>query len=124
MVKETKEKTKITEKVKAEKKTKQITEKEVKKKILDLAKEGLTAEKIGQKLKDQGIHIKEFKLKLKEVLGEAYINPDLKNVEEKLERIKKHYEKNKQDKRAKREKDRIFSQVRKLKKYFGIAIKK
>ena len=42
---------------------------------------------------------------------------------EKLERIKTHYQKNKQDKRAMREKDRIFAQVRKLKKYFKVAIK-
>ena len=46
-----------------------------------------------------------------------YTNPDLKNVEEKLKRIEKHAEKNKQDKRAIRERSRVFSHVRKIKKY-------
>lgn len=45
------------------------------------------------------------------------INPDIKNITEKLEKIKKHYEKHKQDKRAMREKDRIFARLRKMKKY-------
>ena len=49
------------------------------------------------------------------------INPDLKNITEKLERIKKHYEKHRQDKRAKREKDRIFAKLRKMKKYHKMA---
>jgi ribosomal protein S15P/S13E len=58
--------------------------------------------------------------KISQILREnnKYVNPDTKNVESKLERIKKHYEKNKQDKRAMREKDRVFAQLRKLKKYF------
>ncbi len=45
------------------------------------------------------------------------INPDLKNIENKLEKIKKHYEKHKQDKKAMREKDRIFAKLRKMQKY-------
>lgn len=104
-------------------KTKKPTQKEYEKKVLDLAKEGLTSEKIGQNLRNDGIHPSDYSKKISKILGENYINPDLKNVEEKLERIKAHYEKNKQDKRAKREKDRIFSQLRKLKKYFGINIR-
>jgi len=44
-------------------------------------------------------------------------NSDLKNVEEKLEKIEKHLKNNKQDKRAMRERSRVFSQVRKIKKY-------
>lgn len=47
-------------------------------------------------------------------------NSDLKNVEDKLERIKKHYEKHKQDKRAMREKDRIFARLRKIEKYHKV----
>jgi len=47
-------------------------------------------------------------------------NRDLKNVEAKLKRVREHYEKNKQDKRAKREVDRIAQQLRKMKKYLGI----
>jgi ribosomal protein S15P/S13E len=102
---------------------KKLTQKEYEKKIFELAEKGLTSEKIGQKLKEQNIHPSEFKGKISKILKDSYINPDLKNIETKLEKIKIHYEKNKQDKRAKREKDRIFSQLRKLKKYFGIKIR-
>ena len=44
----------------------------------------------------------------------------LDTSQKKLKKVKKHLEKNKQDKRAMREKDRIFAQKRKLKKYFKI----
>ncbi len=98
----------------------EINQKEFEKKVRELSQKGLTSEKIGQKLKEEGIHPSKYSGKISEILGESYVNPDIKNVETKLERIKKHYERNKQDKRAKREKDRIFSQLRKLKKYFGI----
>ena len=110
-----------SEKVKKE--NKKLTQDEYEKKVLELAKEGITAEKIGQKLKDEGIHPSEYKGKISEILGDKFINPDLKNVETKLERIKTHYENNKQDKRSKREKDRVYSQLRKLKKYFNIPLK-
>ena len=102
-------------------KDKKIPQKDYEKKVLELAKKGLTSEKIGEELKKQGIHSKEYDKKISKILGENYINPDLKNVEKKLERVKQHYEKNKQDKRAMREKDRIFAQLRKLKKYFKTA---
>jgi ribosomal protein S15P/S13E len=109
-----------------EKQRKKITEKDFEKKVLELAKKGLTAEKIGEQLRKQNIHSKEFKNKISQILKEKdlYQNPDLKNVSEKLERIKIHSQKNKQDKRAKREKDRIFSQLRKIKKYLGLLEKK
>jgi len=112
---------------KAEKKpekTAKLTPAEYEKKILELAKKGLTTEKIGEELRKSKIHPKEHKKKISQILGDKYINPDLKNVKEKLEKIKKHLETNKQDKRAKREKDRVFSQLRKLKLYFKIPIKK
>jgi len=99
-------------------KLKKLSQKEYEKKILELAGEGLTSEKIGEKLRGQGIHPKEYEKKISKILGDKYINPDLKNVEEKLERIKKHYGKNKQDKRSMRDKDRVFSELRRLKKYF------
>lgn len=119
--KEKSEKTK--EPLKNEKK--KITQKEFEKKVLELAEKGLTSEKIGEKLRQEKIHPKDFEKKISKILKEnnKYENPDLKNVEKKLERIKTHYQKNKQDKRAKREKDRVFSQVRKLKKYFKIPTK-
>ena len=121
--KETEEK---TEKVKEEKKVKKkITQAEFEKKVIELADKGLTAEKIGETLRQQRVHSKEYNKKISKILKEKekYINPDLKNIEEKLKRIEKHKEKNKQDKRAMREKDRVFAQLRKTKKYFKVAIK-
>ena len=104
---------------------KEITQKDFEKKVLELVGKGLTAEKIGETLRKEEIHPKDFEKKIGKILKEnhKYINPDLKNVEEKLEKIKTHYQKNKQDKRAKREKDRVFAQVRKLKKYSGVNTK-
>ena len=101
-------------------KPKKLTQAEFEKKVIELAKKEMTAEKIGEELRKQNIHSKDFSKTISQILKEkgAYINPDLKNVTEKLERIKTHFEKNKQDKRAMREKDRVFSQLRKLKKYF------
>lgn len=110
-------------KEKTEAESKKLSQLEYEKKVLELAKEGITSEKIGQKLKDEGIHPSEYKGKISEILGENYINPDLKNVAEKLEKIKAHYEANKQDKKAKREKDRVYSQLRKLKKYNKLPLK-
>ena len=107
-------------KAKEVKKAKKLSQKDYEKKVLELAKKALSSEKIGEELRKQGIHPKEYHKKISKILGDKYINPDLKNVEEKLERIKKHYEKNKQDKRAMREKDRVFAQLRKLKKYFKV----
>lgn len=102
---------------------KKLSQIEFEKKVMELAKKGLTSEKIGEELRQQRIHPKEYNKKISTILGDKYINPDLKNVEAKLERVKKHYEKNKQDKRAMREKDRVFAQLRKLKKYFKIPTK-
>ena len=101
-------------------KAKKLSQAEYEKKVLELSKSGLTSEKIGEELRQQKIHPKDYGKKISQILGESYINPDLKNVEAKLERIKKHYADNKQDKRAMREKDRVFAQLRKLKKYFGL----
>jgi len=109
------------ETLKAAKPVKKITEAEYEKRVLELSKE-LTSEKIGEALRKEEIHSKEFKKKISQILKEkgTYVNPDLKNVEEKLERIKTHFEANPQDKRSKREKDRVFSQRRKLKKYHKV----
>ena len=114
----------MTEKIETEEKVK-VSQKEFEKKVLELAKQGLTSEKIGESLRKENIHPKEFEKKISKILKEKdqYTNPDVKNVENKLERIKTHFEKNKQDKRAKREKDRVFAQLRKLKKYSGIPVR-
>lgn len=107
---------------KTEKIDKKLTEKEFEKKVLELADKGLTAEKIGEFLRREGNHPKEFSKKISTILKEnnKYEIPEIKNVEKKLEKIQVHFQRNKQDKKAKREKDRIFAQVRRLKKYFKI----
>jgi len=102
---------------------KKLTQVEYESKVVELANKGLTSEKIGEELKKQGIHSKEYKKKISQILGDKYINPDIKNIGEKLEKIKKHLEKNEKDKKAIREKDRIFSQIRKLKLYLNLPIK-
>ena len=106
-------------------KAKKLTQSEFEKKVIELAKSGLTSEKIGEELRKQGIHSKEFSKKISAILKEKnlYESPDLKNIENKLEKIKSHYAKNKQDKRAMREKDRVFAQLRKTKKYLKIPLK-
>lgn len=106
-------------------KVKKLSQQDFEKRVLELAKKGLTSEKIGESLRKEGIHPSEYEKKISKILKEKelYVNPDLKNVEEKLNRISEHYGKNKQDKRALREKTRVFSQLRKVKKYHGIAVK-
>lgn len=110
---------------KIQKTSKKISQQEFEKKVLDLAKQGLTAEKIGETLRKQETYTKENVKKISKILKEKnlYINPDLKNIEEKLTRIQKHHEKHKQDKRALREKNRVFAQVRKTKKYLNLPLK-
>lgn len=98
-------------------KAKKLSEKEYEKKVIELSEKNLTAEKIGLELQKQGIHPGEYGRKISQILGKKYINPDVKNVEEKLAKIEKHYEINKQDKRAMRDKDRIFAKLRNLRKY-------
>jgi ribosomal protein S15P/S13E len=102
---------------KYEENQKKLTLEEYEKKVLELANKGLTSEKIGEELKRNGIHSKEYEKKISKIHKEKYINPDLKNCEEKLTKIEEHLNKNKQDKRAKRERSRVFSQIRKIKKY-------
>ncbi|MEK6833676.1 MAG: hypothetical protein AABY32_06540 [Nanoarchaeota archaeon] len=102
---------------KSEEKSKKLILEEYEKKVIELADKGLTSEKIGEELKKHGIYSMEYNKKISKILGKKYINPDLKNTEEKLRKIEKHMEKNKQDKKAKRERSRVFSQIRKIKKY-------
>ena len=99
-----------------------ISETEFEKKVIELAEKGFTSERIGETLKQQGIHSQEHAQKISKILkkNNLYVNPDLKNVETKLEKIKSHFATNKQDKRAMREKDRVFAQLRKLKQYFKV----
>lgn len=104
---------------KKQEKAKKLSPKEFEKKVIELAKKGLTSEKIGQELKKENIYSKDFKKKISKILKEndLYVDADLKNIETKLKKIEEHLKNNKQDKRAIRERSRIFSQVRKIKKY-------
>ena len=101
------------------KKTKKISKEEFEKKVLELAEKGLTAEKIGEKLRKEGIHSKEFGKKISKILGNRYINPDEKNIQEKLDKLEKHFEKNRKDKRAMRDRVRISAKLKRLKKYLS-----
>lgn len=83
-----------------------LTAKEVEAIILKLANKGMTAEKIGLTLRDTyGVpDVKIYGLKIKKVLesNNKFIEPTNTNLEEKLEKIIKHYKKNKQDKKSER----------------------
>lgn len=109
---------------KAEEKTegkKKLSQEEFEKKVLELAGKGLTSEKIGETLRRGGIHPREYNKKISEILKkeDKYVVPEIKNIEEKLEDIIKHAEKNRQDKRALRDKDRVFAKLRRAKAYFN-----
>lgn len=99
---------------------KKLSQEAYEKKVKELAEKGLTAERIGEELRKQGIHPKEYEKRISKILGEKYVDPELKNMESKLNRIEQHSKKNKQDKRAKREKSRVFSRIRRIKKYLKI----
>ena len=111
---------KISEEKEEKKEKVKISSEEFEKKVKELAEHGLTSEKIGEKLKKEGIHSGEFSKKISEIMGKKYYPPDLLNIEKKLEKINNHIEKNKQDKKAIREKDRIVAQIRKAKEYLKI----
>ena len=112
---------KIEEKTEESKKEKKLSREEFEKKVLELAEKGLTSEKIGETLRKQGIHSRIYNKKISEILKKEnkYVVPELKNIEEKLENLVKHAEKNKQDKRAERDKNRIFAKLRRAKAYFN-----
>lgn len=95
------------------------------KRVLDLVEKGLTSEKIGESLRHENIHPAEYEKKISKILKDkgAYESHDLRNMDEKLRRIEAHIEKNKQDKKAIREKTRIFAELRRLKKYHGMPVK-
>ncbi|MBU2616101.1 MAG: hypothetical protein KKC19_03280 [Nanoarchaeota archaeon] len=114
---------KSEEKKKEKPATKKLSDKEFESKVLELAKKGLTSEKIGEALRKENIHPKEHGKKLSKILKEkgTYVIPDVKNIEEKLGKLRSHFENNKQDKRAMRERDRIASRLRIMKKYHKVA---
>lgn len=107
--------------IKNKKENKKLPQTEFEKLVIQMAEKNMTAEKIGEALRKEGIHTKEHG-KISKILKakKIYNIPDIKNIQEKLIRVKAQMEKNAQDKRAMREKDRIFSLLRKNKQYHKI----
>ncbi len=101
------------------KKTKKISKEEFEKRVLELGEKGFTSEKIGETLRKEGVHPKEFGEKISKVLGSKYANPDEKNISQKLEKLEKHFSKNKKDRRAMRDKEKVSAKLRRLRKYLG-----
>jgi len=115
---ETEEKTEDKEeKTEVKEDSKKISQEKYEKKVLELAETGLTAEKIGEKLRREGIHPAEYGKKIAKILGGKYVNPDKENIFKKLSKIQEHFKKNKGDKRAMREKERVSAQLRRLNLY-------
>ncbi len=94
---------------------------DIEKIVIDLAKKGNSPAQIGLMLKQKhGIDkIKPLGKKIAQILKENNIEykDDLAFVNEKISKIETHFEKNKQDKRAKREIVRFIGRRRKLEKY-------
>lgn len=112
MPKKAKEKT--TEEAK---KPEKITQEVFEKRVIELADKGFTAEKIGEMLRKEGIHSKEFGKKISKILGNKFVSPDMQNIQTKLKKLQEHYAKNKKDRRAMRDKERVAAQLQRLKKY-------
>lgn len=94
--------------------------KEIESLIVDLAKQGLTPEKIGQKLKEENkIKARDFGIKIGKMLREhnLYTDPDIKNLTTRTEKLKKHLEKNKHDNKTKRILLIKEAKLRKLRNY-------
>jgi len=53
---------------KSDENPKKLSQEEYEKKVLELSNKGLTAEKIGEQLKKQGIHPKEYSGKISQIL--------------------------------------------------------
>jgi len=89
---------------------------EAEKLILDLAKQGLTSDKIGLALKEKGIGEHE---KISEILRKNNIfeDADIKNLTIKVERLKKHIAKNIHDYNTHRALFILEAKLNKLKKY-------
>ncbi len=111
-----------TEKIQEKTKSKKLSQQEFESMVLELAEKGMTSEKIGESLRHQGIHPKEHG-KISRILKakKLYQIPEIKNIQEKLERVTAHKEKHIQDKRAMRERERIAALLRRLKEYHKIA---
>ena len=99
------------------------TEKDIEGIILKLAKQGMTSEKIGLSLRDSyGIPTtKVYNKKISQILKENKIYEDstLKNLKGKQEVLRKHVEKNKQDKKTKRALTILTARIAKYNNYLS-----
>jgi len=99
--------------------TEKLEEKEAEKLIVELAKQGKTSEKIGLILaKEHKILAKKnLNKKMSKILKEnkAYVDADIKNLTESLEKLKKHISKNREDKICRRALMIKEAKLRKLK---------
>lgn len=102
------------------------SEKEVEELILKLAKDGFSSEKIGLILRDTYSipNVKVItKKKISQILRENGIKTeteDLKNLEKKQENLRKHMNKNKVDKVAKKGLQLTQSKIHRLRKYYNL----
>jgi ribosomal protein S15P/S13E len=96
-----------------------LSEEELKKITEELKAKGCTNEKIGLILRDQyGIPTTAiYEKKLALVTGLR--KDDLKNLQKRLEEVRKHYQKNKQDKIAKWKIIEVTSKINKLESYYS-----
>jgi len=98
-----------------------FNDKDVEAIILKLAKQGLTAEKIGLELRDS-YGIPKTKLlgkRIGQILKEnnLYKDPSRLNLEKKQQMLKKHIEKNKTDQKSKRAFSIVSARILKVQKY-------
>lgn len=93
---------------------------EIEKKVVELASQGMSPEKIGLVLRDKhGIpKVKIFGKKLSQILKEKklYVDSEYENILKKSENLKKHLEKNKHDYTAKRSLITSAGRLNKLKR--------
>ena len=104
--------TKVPERTKAE---------DIEKVVVTLGKKGTSPAKIGLILKEKHNvpKIKPLGKKIMQILKENKVEheTDLDFINKKINKIEEHYQKNKQDKRAKREIVRLIGARKKLEKY-------
>lgn len=94
-----------------------ISEKEFESKVLELAKQGLTSEKIGLELKKEKLYAKGYK-KIGRILKENsnFKSPDIENLRKRVEKLQAHGKKHSQDKTYSRALSIKSMKLRKLKK--------
>ena len=106
--------------IKTAKEFAKITPREIESKVIELARQGDSPEKIGLILRDQhGIpKVKMFGKKICQILKENKIdaNPEYKNINKKIENLRIHAQKHKHDYIVKRRIAEYSSRLKKLEK--------